>query len=375
MKIGKEDKVEIMNSEKVPPLYAIYFYLTEGCNLACRHCWVAPSFDPNGDKKSFLPIELFALAIQEAKPLGLRRVKLTGGEPLLHPNILDLLEVVRQEDLSLDIETNGILCTNEIAAEIAKSHNRSVSVSIDGSNPKTHEWIRGVEGSFENAKQAVRNLASNGIAPQVIMTLMRRNKDEVEALIDMSEDLGASSVKFNVLQPTARGKGLSETGEVLSIIELIELQRFIEKSVAPNTKLKLHFSTPLAFHSFSSIFNSTFAGNCSIRNIVGLLANGCYALCGIGISTPELTFGTAGKDRLEKVWRENAFLKELRAGLPEQLGGTCSRCIMRECCLGYCVAQNYHSKRDFWAPYWFCATAENLGCFPATRLTQNLRKE
>jgi SynChlorMet cassette radical SAM/SPASM protein ScmF len=374
MKIDKETKEKKMKMDEVPPLKAIYFYLTEGCNLACRHCWIAPSFDPNGDKKSVLPIEVFRLVIEEAKPLGLNRIKLTGGEPLMHPNILGLLEIVRQENIYLDIETNGLLCTNEIAAEIAKVNNRSVSVSIDGSNSKTHEWIRGVEGSFEKAKRAVRNLASNGIAPQVIMTLMRRNVDQVEALINMSEDLGASSVKFNVLQPTARGEGLFETSEALSIIEIIELQRYIEKNLEPNTKLMLHFSTPMAFHPLSSISKGTFPG-CNIRNIIGLLANGRYALCGIGASYPELTFGFAGDDRLEKVWRENAFLKELRAGLPDQLGGTCSRCAMRKYCLGFCPAQNYNSKRDFWVSYWLCEKAEKLGVFPRSRLIQNSQIE
>jgi SynChlorMet cassette radical SAM/SPASM protein ScmF len=362
------DKGKIMKLEDVPPLKAIYFHLTEGCNLACRHCWVAPSFDPNGDKKSFLPIELFRLVIEEAKPLGLNSIKLTGGEPLMHPNILSLLEIVRQENISLNIETNGLLCTNEVAAEIAKSNNRSVSVSIDGSNSKTHEWIRGVEGSFEKAKQAVRNLASNGTAPQVIMTLMRRNMDQVEDLINMSEDLGASSVKFNVLQPTARGEGLFETGEALSVIEMIELQKYIEKSLAPNTKLMIHFSTPMAFHPLSDISKGRSVGICNIKNIIGLLADGHYALCGIGVSHPELTFGMAGEDRLERVWRKNVFLKMIRAGLPQKLGGTCGGCAMRECCLGYCLAQNYNSKRDFWSSYWFCEEAEKLGVFPQSRL-------
>ena len=68
-----------------PPLSRIYFYLTEGCNLACRHCWLAPGFDPDGSRHAVLPVELFETAIREARPLGLARVKLTGGEPLLHP--------------------------------------------------------------------------------------------------------------------------------------------------------------------------------------------------------------------------------------------------------------------------------------------------
>ncbi|MBU4384261.1 MAG: radical SAM protein, partial [Proteobacteria bacterium] len=95
----------------------LYFYLTEGCNLACRHCWMGPRFETKDSHHATLPVELFETAIREAKPLGLSGVKLTGGEPLLHPHFNTLLEIVRREDLRLTVETNGLLCTPEISAE------------------------------------------------------------------------------------------------------------------------------------------------------------------------------------------------------------------------------------------------------------------
>ena len=55
-------------------LNTLYFYLTEGCNLACRHCWMGPRFDATGGLYPALPVELFETAILEAKPLGLKCV-------------------------------------------------------------------------------------------------------------------------------------------------------------------------------------------------------------------------------------------------------------------------------------------------------------
>jgi MoaA/NifB/PqqE/SkfB family radical SAM enzyme len=219
----------------------LYFYLTEGCNLACRHCWMGPRFDATGSHYPTLPVEVFETAIREAKPLGLTGVKLTGGEPLLHPEFTRFLEIVRREELKLTLETNGLLCTPEIAAEIAKSTNRFVSVSIDGTDAATHEWVRGVPGSFKAAQQAVRNLVATGTRPQVIFTVMRSNAGQVNAIVHMAEELGAASVKFNVVQPTARGEKLHEVQETLSIAELIELGRHVEQELAPKTKLKLFF--------------------------------------------------------------------------------------------------------------------------------------
>jgi radical SAM protein with 4Fe4S-binding SPASM domain len=102
--------------------------------------------------------------------------------------------------------------------------------------------------------------------------------------------------------------------------------------------------------------------------ILGVIASGHYALCGIGEQVPDLVFGEVGKDILEVVWRENAILKVLREGLPERLEGVCRRCLMKGRCLGSCVAQNYYSTGSLWAPFWFCEQAEEAGLFPASRL-------
>jgi len=367
MVVEDKDREEAMQQD-VPTLNQLYFYLTEGCNLACRHCWLSPKFDEKGDRYPILPFELFELAINEAKPMGLKSVKLSGGEPLLHPRFKDMLEVIRREDFSLSIETNGVLCTPDIAAEIAKCRTRFVSVSLDGADAATHEWVRGVPGCFEKTKQAARNLVAVGIAPQVIMSIMRHNVEQVDAVVHMAEELGASSVKFNIVQPTGRGEKIYDSNESLDIHELIRLGRYIEQELAPTVNLTLIFSFPIAFESLSHICNSSYCSVCGIFGIMGVIADGHYALCGIGKHVPEFVFGTVGKDPLEKVWRENPVLNELRAGLPEKLEGVCARCLMKSSCLGDCIAQNYYRTGSLWAPFWFCEQAEEAGLFPETRL-------
>lgn len=346
----------------------LYFYLTEGCNLACRHCWMGPRFDATGKHYPTLPVELFETAIRDAKPLGLSGVKLTGGEPLMHPEIVRLLEIVRREELKLTIETNGLLCTPEIAADIAKTSSRFVSVSIDGMDAETHEWVRGVPGSFEAARQAVRNLVAAGIRPQVIFSVMRRNVGHVDAMVRMVEELGAASLKFNVVQPSARGEKLHADRETLDIAELIDLGRHVDRELSPKTQLKIFFHCPPAFKGLKHVSTGDGCSACGIFGILGVMARGHYALCGIGEQAPELVFGTVGKDDLATVWHENPTLKALREGLPGRLEGVCGRCLMKERCLGSCVAQNYYSKGRLWAPYWFCEQAEEAGLFPRSRL-------
>ncbi len=367
--------VSTQATASTPALDQLYFYLTEGCNLACRHCWLAPKFDPDGSRYPVLPVELFASILAEALPLGLTGVKLTGGEPLLHPRFLELLEIVQQHDLELTIESNGQLCSAEFVAAIARSNKRFVSISMDGADAGTHDAVRGVKGSFDLALEAVRQLAAAETPPQIIMSLMRHNAGQIEAMVRLAEDAGASSLKLNVILPSARGEKLHRGDQVPSVEELIALGRWVHTEFAEHSALPIVLDLPAAFRPLSTLAAGHGCGSCNIKGILGVLATGRYALCGVGEQIEELVFGTAGVDPLEQVWQRHPTLEALRQGLPERLGGVCASCLMRNSCLGSCVAQNYTSSGELFAPYWFCAQAERVGLFPESRQARPRRPE
>jgi SynChlorMet cassette radical SAM/SPASM protein ScmF len=243
-------------------------------------------------------------------------------------------------------------------------------VSLDGADADTHEWVRGVKGCFVSAVGGIKNLVAAGIRPQVIMTLMRRNVGQIEAVVRLAESIGCSSVKFNIVQPTARGVKMHEAGETLSIREIARLGDWVENELSARTKLRLHYSHPAAFRPLGRMYGreGSGCGICGINGITGVLANGSYALCGIGEHVPELVFGHVSKDPLADVWKDNPVLREIREGLPRRLGGICGECLMRGVCLGSCIAQNYYRSRDLWAPHWYCEEARRLGLFPEARL-------
>ena len=354
----------------VPPLNTIYFYLTEGCNLRCRHCWIEPPHQSEKRQYPALDPGLFRHILEQARPLGLTSVKLTGGEPLMHPKIGEILAVLREEKLRFNVETNGVLCTPEVAQDLARSGLYHISVSLDGSDAETHEWVRGVKGCFDAALQGIRNLVSAGCRPQVIMTLMRRTVGQIEAVVRLAETLGASSVKFNIVQPTARGVKMHEAGETLSIREIVGLGERVEGELSAGAHIPLFYSHPAAFRPLGKMYGreGSGCGVCGIYGILGVLGNGSYALCGIGETVPELVFGHAAKDALADVWRDNPVLREIREGMPRKLGGICGECLMKGVCLGSCVAQNYYRSRNLWAPHWYCEEARKAGLFPEGRL-------
>jgi|UniRef100_A0A7V6A5Y8 SynChlorMet cassette radical SAM/SPASM protein ScmF len=354
-----------------PPLREIYFYLTEGCNLRCRHCWIMtePETDSASSSKALLDLDLFAAILEQARPLGLTAVKLTGGEPFLHPQVSRMLELIRDADLKLVVETNAVLLTPELAKLAASCRQPFVSVSLDGTDPETHEWVRQVPGSYRAALRGIGYLVEAGIKPQIIFTIMQKNRGQVSDIVRLAQEVGAGSVKFNIIQPSPRGDHMRDGGESLSLPDVLEICRYVEHELASTVDLPLFFGQPPAFKPLKRVIRKQNGGrgSCGILGIIGVLANGSYALCGIGSHLPELVFGHACRDSLAEVWQNNPVLKEIRAGLPERLGGICDDCLLKRICLGFCLAQNYYHSRDLWSPYWFCQEARSAGLFPESR--------
>jgi len=362
---------KIQLPEDVPPLNTYYVYLTRGCNLACQHCYLAPTYQINSGTGGHLDYNLFVLAVKEGLPLGLGGVKLTGGEPLLHPDFIRIVDFVKDNNLTLTIETNGTLLTKEIAKHL-REHNalRQISVSLDGFNPETHDSFRGVKGSYKDTCQGIRNLVEVGIHPQIIMSLFAGNVPEIESFVHFAEDLGASSVKFNPVQPTGRGKLLENRGKLIDIQHMVQRGNWIEKELQMQVAIPLIFSWPMAFQSKKRLFIPE--GKCNIFNILGILSTGHLAICGIGEQVPDLCYGLLGQDSVFDVWVHNSKLLELRHKLPFELEGVCSKCIFKGNCMGYCIAGNYSSSRRLTAAFWFCQLAYEEGIFPQSRLHEGV---
>ena len=162
---------------------------------------------------------------------------------------------------------------------------------------------------------------------------------------------------------------MQEEGETLSVPELVELGRWVERELIPAVDLQLHYHHPPAFRPLSLMYadNDLYCNICGILGIIGVLADGSYSLCGIGESMPELIFGHASQDSLAEVWHDNPVLRDIREGMPHRFSGICRDCLLKSRCLGSCLAQNYYRARDLWAPFWFCDQADAHGLFPDSR--------
>jgi Fe-coproporphyrin III synthase len=168
----------------------VLFAPTARCNSRCVSCdwWRA-------DGKSDLTLEEIRLLAAELPRFGTRTVVLTGGEPLVRADIMDVADAFRREGLTLQLLTSG-LALERFAAPIAARFD-VVTISLDGHTPALYREIRGVDG-LGAVVAGVRKLRE--IAPQVTIrarsTLHRMNFRFVSELITKSRELGLDQISF-----------------------------------------------------------------------------------------------------------------------------------------------------------------------------------
>jgi len=348
------------------PLNCLYLYLADQCNLSCGHCWISPGFSDAPEEG--IPLDDLKKTIFEAKALGLQSVKLTGGEPLLYRDLDGLLAFLASEEIHVIIETNGTLLDKPIIEKLKSCIIDQISVSLDASTPELHDELRGVKGSFHRTIKGLRLLSEWGFDFQIIMTLHRKNRTEIPGLISLCKTLGASSLKINPLIPCGRGEAVFKKKRNLDPNELIELYRMVEQEWPSNEGIEIIFDLPVALRSIREITTRGVA-ECRIMNILGILANGDFSICGIGQTVDELRMGNIHRNAIATVWCDNPILADLRHNLPGRLKGICGRCLFRFQCLGACRANAYATNRDFFAPYFLCQAAYETGLFPNSRFS------
>ncbi len=345
-------------------LTSLYLYLTDHCNLCCAHCWISPKFSEQ--RQNGLPPDSLKKAISEAGSLGLQSVKLTGGEPFLYRHIDGLLAFLASKEIDVLIETNGTLIDTDMVERLKSCNLDQLSVSLDASTEEIHDQIRGVKGSFRRTLKGLDLLSRHDLNFQIIMTLQKRNRDEIPGVIKLSEELGAGSLKINPLIPCGRGKEIFEHKHNLKLEELLELYRTVKKKWPPKEGLSIIFDLPVAFLPIEEIKRKGI-NQCHILNILGILGNGDLSICGIGQNFHDLRMGNIRRDSISEIWRNSSILKDLRKSLPTKLKGVCDHCIFKFQCLGACRANAYALTGDLYAPYFLCQESFESGLFPPSR--------
>lgn len=152
------------------PLIDVGLELTTGCNLRCVHCWQGKKAHPKT-----LKFDEIKVIIERLAELGVANLRITGGEPMIHPNFWGIMEQAARAGFSVVLRTNGTLIDEVVARRFHDYPIIFTELSVDGFTPQDHDGFRRKEGSLQKTFLALDLLIKNGVKTRVKTVMNRRN--------------------------------------------------------------------------------------------------------------------------------------------------------------------------------------------------------
>jgi radical SAM protein with 4Fe4S-binding SPASM domain len=351
---------------------SVYWYLTFRCNLACAHCSVQSS--PWVDSSKDLTTDECMQVVEQLAELDVHAALLTGGELLIRPDALRILEALADRGIMAGVETNGIHYPAgffELARAMQARGLFAMTVSLDGGTPETHERLRGPK-SFERTVAGLHLLKEHGIRFNVQCVLNHENYGTIPDLYRLAGTLfpECGTVQWGLLNPVGRGAGLVQElglqpGDVAAIFELI---KGVEAEFPGKTVVKV---PPGAVPPRYLPLVAKGAGIKSVTTcqfpLLGILPNGDVTVCAVSRENADLRFGNVRDEgfRLKLCWeRTRMDMLRSRYVAAEHLAGICGDCVWKYSCKGACRAWAYEEGDSFDAPFPLCKALDEAGAFP-----------
>jgi radical SAM protein with 4Fe4S-binding SPASM domain len=350
--------------------YVVSWNLTYRCNLACEHCYLDAGGAPLVDAESFadrseLDTEGCFRVIDDLAAFAPECVTiLTGGEPLLRRDILEIVRRAADRGLWVVIGTNGVRITENLARRLADAGARGLSLSLDALDADRHDRFRKVRGAWRNTVEGAEILGRTGLPFIVQTTAGAHNLGELEAIAAFAHDRLAAKVwNLYFLVPTGRGQYVSDItpaqyDDVLA--SLHRIQQTYDRRMLVNAKCAPHYIKTVLEHAAApadpgSTDTESWPGASRIRVYSGG-AGGCPAgthYMGIrpnGDVTPcpylPVFAGTLRNSSLADLWTSSELFTAIRRRTA--LGGRCGACEMNGHC-GGCRARAYGMRGDVMA--------------------------
>ncbi|MEJ2717192.1 MAG: 12,18-didecarboxysiroheme deacetylase [Deltaproteobacteria bacterium] len=346
---------------------------TRRCNLKCVHCY---SRSEDRNYRGELSLEEGKSLIDDLAEFGSPVILFSGGEPLVRPDILDLIRYAADRGRRAVVSTNGTLITESIAARLSEIGVSYVGISLDGLEA-VHDAFRGVSGTFARVMRAIKHCQACGLKVGLRFTINRRNFQDIPGIFDLVEAQGIPRICFYHLVYAGRGTDLvkedldhSQTREVVDTIldrtgDLhrrgmpVEVLTVDNHADGPYTYLKLEKEDPARAAQVLELLKMN-EGNNSGRGI------GCVSWDGEVYADQfwrHHSFGNVRERPFSEIWTDpnDEFLMKLKQK-KLYVTGRCSQCRWLDICGGNFRVRAEAVHGDVWASDPACyLTDEEIG--------------
>lgn len=190
-------------------------HVTNRCTSNCTYC----CYSSNRLELEEMSFEKIKKVVSDAKKLGCEDVHITGGEPLLRQDIRSIIEYVSHLGIRVRLQTNGILFDEKMAKELKNCGLKSIMISLDSANEKTHDLARG-KGSFKEVINAINLAIKWGYDLRVNSVITKLNYCEIFELIQFLNKIGVKKYSAFYFSPIGTGKAI--------VSEWIEPEKYYE---------------------------------------------------------------------------------------------------------------------------------------------------
>lgn len=340
-----------------PRLHLVAWELTRSCNLFCAHCRGSAS---HGQYSGELSTEECFNLVDGILEVGRPIIILTGGEPLVRRDTLQIAEYAVSKGLRVVMGSNGTLVDEEMAAKLKNVPISRLGISLDFPVAELQDNFRGQKGAFETAMAGIRNARRAGLEVQINSTITKLNVSYLNELLELAIGVGAVAFHPFLLVPTGRGKELESVElppeqyeETLNWIYdrqmEMEDRMFFKPTDAPHY-LRVMKQRQKGDGQSPAKKPESHAGHPSMHAIT----RGCLAGVGFcfishrggvqGCGYLDVEAGNIREKSFSQVWNESPLFRDLRD--LSNLKGKCGACEYKRIC-GGCRARAYEATGDY----------------------------
>lgn len=194
--------------------FAFQWHILDDCDQRCKHCYI---FSEENDKELITMkwdemIKVLDNCLEMCEKTNRTPYfSITGGDPILHPNFWDLLEIMHEKNIHYSILGNPFHLTKEVCERLKKLGCRQYQLSLDGLKD-THDYFR-KPGSFDITLEKIKTLQDAGVRASIMTTVSKTNIDEITGIIDTAVEHNAGLFSFARYCPTSFEKTAQMTAE------------------------------------------------------------------------------------------------------------------------------------------------------------------
>ena len=323
---------------------------TNKCNLTCKHCYQDACPDACANE---LTTDEARTLIDQIAAAGFKIMIFSGGEPLMRPDIYDLVAYAASKGLRPVFGTNGTLITPEVASRLKECGACAMGISLDSLDRAKHDSFRGLEGAWDATVAGIRACREVGLPFQIHTTVLDWNEHEVCDITDFAVEHGAIAHYIFFLIPVGRGKYINDTSLKVAANERL-LRQIMAKQAGVSIDVK-----PTCAPQFTRVAEQL--------GVKTRFERGCLAGLTYCIVSPEGVVrpcaymteeaGNVREQPFDEIWKTSSVFERLRT---RQYGGSCGTCDFRAGCGGCRARAAYYHDGDFMAQDDYCAHGREI---------------